>query len=377
MPDNESPLFQPVSLGALDLDHRVVMAPLTRLRARQPGDVPYQLNATYYGQRASRGGLIISEATDISPQARGYPGAPGVYSDEQIAGWRLVTKAVHAKGGRIVLQIWHTGRISHSSMQPGGAPPIAPSAVPAAGVHMDAQGRPVPFETPRALDVDEITGILAQFRQAALNTREAGFDGVEVHGANGYLLDQFLQDGTNKRNDAYGGSIENRSRLLLEVVDTVVDILGAGRVGVRLSPWGKFNSMMDSDPGALLEHVTVELGRRGLAYLHMIEPRADQNSDTNGLDSSAPDAASRFRSCFGGPLIAAGGFTRETAEAAIAEGRADAIAFGRLFIANPDLPERFRRKAPLNRYHRPSFYGGAEQGYTDYPALDEGETKAA
>jgi N-ethylmaleimide reductase len=283
-----------------------------------------------------------------------------------------VTDAVHAKGGLIVLQIWHTGRISHSSMQPDGALPVAPSAVAAPGMHMDAAGAPVPFETPRALREDEIPGIVARFRQAAENAKAAGFDGVEVHGANGYLLDQFLQDGTNKRGDRYGGSIENRARLLLEAVDAAVEAWGADRVGVRLSPWGKFNGMNDSDPAALFDHVTAALGARGLAYLHLVEARADQNSDTNALDPNAPDAASRFKARFGGKLIAAGGFTREAAARLVAENRSDAVAFGRLFIANPDLPERFRRGAPLNRYDRSTFYGGGARGYTDYPALDDG-----
>ena len=364
-----SPLFTPVRLGALALEHRVVMPPLTRMRSRQPGDVPHALNAEYYGQRASRGGLIIAEATDVSEQARGYPGAPGVHSAEQVRGWRAVTDAVHAKGGLIVLQIWHTGRISHSSMQPGGAVPVSASAVTPPGGHMDAQGRPVPFETPRALREDDIPGIVGAFRQAALNAREAGFDGVEIHSANGYLLDQFLQDGTNKREDRYGGSIENRARLLLGVVDAVAGAWSADRVGVRISPWGQFNGMSDSDPGALFDHVTAQLGTRGLAYLHIVEPRADQNSDTNALDPNAPDAASRFRARFGGPVIAAGGFVKETAERVVAQGSADAVAFGRLFIANPDLPERFRRGAPLNRYDRSTFYGGDARGYVDYPSL--------
>lgn len=363
------PLFQPVRLGALELGHRVVMAPLTRMRARRPGDAPWELNAEYYGQRASRGGLIVSEATDVAEQARGYPGAPGIYTAEQIEGWRKVTDAVHAKGGLIALQIWHTGRVSHSSMQPGGALPVAPSAVPAPGRHMDMDGNPVPFETPRALREEEVPGIVALFRRAAENAEAAGFDGVEVHGANGYLLDQFLQDGTNKREDRYGGPVENRALLLLDVVDAVAAVWGADRVGVRLSPWGKFGGMRDSDPGALFDYVTAALGGRGLAYLHLVEPRADQNSDTNALDPDAPDAASRFKARFGGAVIAAGGFTRDTASKVIAMGAADAVAFGRLFIANPDLPERFRRGAPLNRYDRSTFYGGDARGYTDYPAL--------
>jgi N-ethylmaleimide reductase len=370
-------LFRPLRLGALALGHRVVMAPLTRLRSRQPGDVPRALNAEYYGQRASEGGLQIAEATDIAEQARGYPGAPGVYSPEQIAGWRLVTDAVHAKGGLIALQIWHTGRISHSSMQPGGALPVAPSAIAAPGNHMDRTFNPVPFETPRALREDELPGIVELFRQAAVNAEAAGFDGVEVHSANGYLLDQFLQDGTNQRDDRYGGSIENRARLLLEVVDAVASVRGADRVGVRLSPWGKFNGMHDSDPGAILDHVGAALGARGLAYLHVVEPRADQGSDVNALNPNAPDAASRAKAAFRGGVISAGGYVHDTATRAIAEGRADAIAFGRLFIANPDLAERFRLGASLNRYDRSTFYGGEAHGYTDYPALADATAAAA
>lgn len=364
-----SALFTALPLGSVELSHRIVMAPLTRLRSRQPGDVPHALNAEYYGQRASAGGLIITEATDISPQARGYPGAPGIYSAEQIEGWRLVTDAVHAKGGIIFLQIWHTGRVTHSSMQPEGGRPVAPSAIPAAGMHMDAQGASVPFETPRALEQDEIAVIVDDFRQATLNARLAGFDGVEVHGANGYLIDQFLRDGSNLRTDQYGGAIENRSRFLLEVVEAVVSAWEPGRVGVRLSPWGDFNDMRDSDTLALFQHAAAELGRRKVAYLHVVEPRADQSSDVNALDPLAPDAAETMRACFGGAIISAGGYVRETADQAIEDGRADAIAFGRLFIANPDLPERFLSQAPLNPYHRASFYGGDARGYTDYPAL--------
>lgn len=366
MPD----LFDPLSLGDITLKHRVVMAPLTRLRSRQPGDVPQSMNATYYGQRASEGGLLITEATNISEQSRGYPGAPGIHSADQVRGWRKVTDAVHDKGGFIFSQIWHTGRVSHSSMQPDGQAPLAPSAVAADGQHMTATGAPAPFETPRALTIPQIDAIIEDFRQAAENAREAGFDGVEVHGANGYLIDQFLQDHTNRRDDEYGGPIENRVRFLLRAVDAAVGVLGAGRVGVRIAPWGRSNDIRDSDPQALFAHVARELGRRKLAYLHVVEPRADQTSDVNALDPNAPDASSRFRDDFGGPVIAAGGFTRDTASAEVAEGRADAVAFGRLFIANPDLPERFRRGAPLNAYDRATFYGGGEQGYVDYPFLN-------
>lgn len=371
------PLFTPVAFGALELEHRVVMAPLTRLRSRQPGDVPQPLNAEYYGQRASRGGLIIAEATDVSEQARGYPGAPGIYSPEQVEGWKAVTEAVHARGGRIVLQIWHTGRISHSSMQPSGALPVAPSAIAPAGMHMTRTGEPTPFETPRELELDELPTIVESFAQAARNARAAGFDGVEIHSANGYLLNQFLQDGTNKRADAYGGSIENRARLLLEVVDAVAAAWSADRVGVRLSPWGRFNDMHDSDPAALYGHVGRELGRRGLAYVHVVEPRADQESDVNALDPTAPDAGALLKAAFPGKVISAGGYVGETARQAILEGRADAVAFGRLFIANPDLAERLKTGAGLNRYDRSSFYGGGAKGYTDYPAVDQSEADAA
>jgi N-ethylmaleimide reductase len=364
-------LFQPLTVGANRLSHRVVMAPLTRMRSRQPGDVPQAMNAVYYGQRASAGGLVITEATDITEQARGYPGAPGCYSPEQIAGWRAVTEAVHAKGGFIFLQIWHTGRISHSSMQPGGGVPVSASALAAPGNHFTRTFESVPFETPRALTEAEIAGIVGDFAQAARNAREAGFDGVEVHGANGYLIDQFLRDGTNKRTDRYGGPIDNRTRFLTEVVDAVSAVIGRDRVGVRLSPWGTFNGMADSDTGALFDHAAAELGRRGIAYLHLVEPRADQSSDTNALHADAPDASSRYKPKFGGVLIAAGGFTGETAARAIESGNVDAVAFGRLFIGNPDLPERLREGAPLNRYDRSTFYGGDEHGYTDYPALQQ------
>jgi N-ethylmaleimide reductase len=362
-------LFQPLQLGAVRLAHRIVMAPLTRLRAHRPGDVPHALNAEYYGQRASDGGLIISEATDISEYARGYPGAPGIYTPAQIDGWRLVTSAVHAKGGLIFLQIWHTGRASHSSHQPDGRVAGAPSAVAQAGLHPDATGQMAPCETPRALTESEIAGIVGDFRQAAANARAAGCDGVEIHAANGYLLDQFLQDSTNRRTDQYGGPTARRSRMLLEVVDAVAGEIGAGRVGVRLSPWGTFNDMRDSDPVALFTHVAAALGQRGIAYLHVVEPRVRQESDTNELHADAPDAASQFKASFGGPLIAAGGFTPETAAATVTAGIADAIAFGRMFIANPDLAGRIRASAGFNRHDRPTFHGGGARGYTDYPAL--------
>jgi N-ethylmaleimide reductase len=359
------PLFTPLKLGAVELKHRVIMAPMTRMRAAQPGNVPHALNAEYYGQRASEGGLLITEATDISPQAQGYRATPGIYSAEQIAGWRAVTDAVHAKGGFIFSQIWHVGRISHSSLQPDGALPVGPSAVRPSGDHTNASGETVPFETPRALEEQELTQIVEHFVTAARNAQAAGFDGVEVHGANGYLLDQFLRNGSNKRTDRYGGSIENRARLLLEVVDAVIAALGAQRVGVRLSPWNGFNDMSDSDGAALWDYVASELDKRDLAYLHVVEPRADFTVDAP-LDANAPDAAAHFRSAFNGPLISTGGYVAETARAAVADARADAIAFGRPFISNPDLPEKVRNGVAMRPYDRGTFYGGDSRGYTDY-----------
>ena len=362
------PLFTPLKLGAVELKHRIVMAPMTRMRSAQPGNVPHALNAEYYGQRASEGGLLITEATDITPQAQGYRGTPGLYTAEQIAGWRAVTEAVHAKGGFIFSQIWHVGRISHSSLQPNGALPVGPSPVRPAGDHTDASGQAVSFETPRALEEKELAELVADFVTAARNAREAGFDGVELHGANGYLLDQFLRNGSNKRTDRYGGSIENRARLLLEVVDAVIAAVGAQRVGVRLSPWNKFNDMSDSDGGALWDYVASELDKRNLAYLHVVEPRADFTTDLP-LDENAPDAAAHFKSVFKGALISAGGYVAETARAVVADTRADAVAFGRPFISNPDLPERVRTGAAMTWHERETFYGGDHRGYTDYAPL--------
>jgi len=366
---NRDPLFNPIQLGALSLQHRIVMAPLTRMRARQPGDVPHALNAAYYGQRASDGGLQITEATDISPAAHGYPATPGIHSHEQIAGWRLVTDAVHAKGGLIACQIWHTGRISHSSMQPDGQRPGAPSAIAAPADHMTATGQAVPAEVPRALSMDEISAIVEDFVQAARNARSAGFDAVEVHGANSYLIDQFLENGANQRTDRYGGTIENRTRFLLEVVDAVSAELGSDRVGVRLSPFGHAYGIFDTDGMALWQYVAEQLGKRRLAYLHLVEPRAIWSSDNNAFDPEAPEVTAQLKRAFGGPTIAAGGYVADTARAAVADGTTDTVAFGRLFIANPDLADRFRQGADLNKYDRPTFYGGDAKGYTDYPFL--------
>jgi N-ethylmaleimide reductase len=358
-------LLSPVKVGAYDLPNRIVMAPLTRNRAGA-GNVPQPLNATYYAQRASAG-LIISEATQISPQGVGYPATPGIHSQEQIEGWKLVTKAVHERGGKIFLQLWHVGRISHPLLQPEGALPVAPSAIAPAGEASTYEGQK-PFVTPRALEIAEIPGIVEDYRRAAQNALEAGFDGVEIHGANGYLLDQFLQDGTNQRTDEYGGSVENRSRFLLEVTEAVTGVWGGDRVGVRLSPSGTFNDMQDSDPQTLFDYVVGALNRFGLAYLHLVEPRVPGMS---AEEPNRPDLpSSHFRPIFNGTIISAGGHDRESGNALLAEGSADLIAYGRLYIANPDLPERFAANASLNTPDRSTFYGGTEQGYIDYPTLE-------
>lgn len=361
-------LFDSLSVGDITLPNRVVMAPLTRMRSKQPGNIPGELNAQYYAQRASAG-LIISEATQISQQGQGYPATPGIYSEEQVAGWKLVTDAVHKEGGRIFLQLWHVGRISHRSHQPGEALPVAPSAIKPSGGTFSAQWKPVEFETPRALETSEVKEIIQQYRVAAQNAKAAGFDGVEVHGANGYLLDQFLQDGSNQRTDEYGGSIENRARFLLAVVDEAIAVWGKGRVGVRLSPYGTFNDMKDSNPVALFTHVLGQLDNRGIAYAHIIEPRSSNAGGQDGNIQDAPHAAELFRQAFTGVLISAGGYDRQDALRAVESGVADAVAFGRLFISNPDLPERLQKDAELNKYNRATFYGGAEKGYTDYPRL--------
>jgi N-ethylmaleimide reductase len=365
-------LLSPLRVGALALKHRVVMAPLTRMRSAQPGDVPQALNVEYYRQRASDGGLIISEATQISLQGKGYPAAPGIHSAEQVAGWRAVTEAVHGRGGLIVLQLWHVGRNSHSSLHPQDGLPVAPSPIaPRTGKALRADFQPVNYEVPRPLELTEIPGVVEQYRRGAQNAKDAGFDGVEIHSANGYLLDQFLENGTNHRTDAYGGSIENRARLLMEVTDACTGVWGADRVGVRLSPYGSFGDMHDSDPVALFRYVLEQLSRRRIAFAHLVEPRVGNAGADVPLDHSAKRTAEIFRHAFEGVLISAGGYTPEEAERALATNHADAIAFGRLFIANPDLPERIRQNAPLNRPDRTTFYGGTEVGYTDYPALDD------
>lgn len=356
-----NPLLTTVKLGRYELPNRVVMAPLTRLRT-VVDNIPNELMALYYKQRSSAG-LIISEATQISPQGLGYPNTPGIHSPEQVAGWKLITEAVHTQGGRIFLQLWHVGRISHPDLQPNGELPVAPSAIAPEGEVATFTGMK-PYVTPRALELEEIPQIIEQFRLGAKNALEAGFDGVEIHSANGYLLDQFLQDNTNHRTDAYGGSVENRSRLLLEVVATVVEVWGNDRVGVRLSPSGAVHNMADSNRAATFSHVAKELNQFNLAYLHLVAPRIEGYPT---IEDQPDLGADFFRPIFKNLIITAGGYSFETGNAAIASGNADLVAFGRLYIANPDLVERFATGAALNQPDRNTFYGGDEKGYTDYP----------
>ncbi|MBH0239854.1 alkene reductase [Methylobrevis albus] len=359
-----SSLFQPLRVGDIELANRIVMAPLTRNRATKGTDAPRDINVEYYRQRAGAG-LIITEASQISQQGQGYVWTPGIYTDAQVAGWRAVTDAVHAEDGKIVIQLWHVGRISHSSLQPDGGAPVAPSAIRAKGKTYIESGF-ADVSEPRALDLAEIPGIVADYARAAENAENADFDGVEIHAANNYLLEQFLRDSINKRTDAYGGSIENRARLLLEVVDAVTKVLPAGRVGVRLSPVTPANDGgSDSDPQALYDYVAAELGKRGLAYIHVVE------GATGGPRDVAPFDYAKLKAAFGGVYIANNGYTGELAVEAVSSGKADAVAFGKLFIANPDLPERLRTGAPLNKPDQATFYGGDETGYTDYPALAE------
>ena len=359
-----SKLFSPVKVGAHVFSHRVVLAPLTRMRA-EAGARPGRLMAEYYAQRASPGALLIGEATIAAPDGNGYLGAPGLYDDAQVAGWKQVTDAVHAKGAKIFLQLYHAGRQSHADLQPGGGRPVGPSEVLHGGVAHTVAGW-VPNTPNRSLSGKEIEALVDSFRSAARRGVAAGFDGVELHGANGYLVDQFLQDGSNRRTDAYGGSIANRARFLFDVTDALVSVWGADRVGVRIGPSGSFGDMSDSDPDALFSYVARELDRRGLAYLHLIEPRVLGNVEDESK-SQQPVGAQLIRRHYTGTIIAAGGFDGASAEAIVEQGDADLVAFGRHFIANPDLPERLRRKLPLNRYDRDSFFGGTQAGYTDYP----------
>jgi len=357
-------LFEPTQIGAFKLANRIVMAPLTRNRA-SAGLVPGPFAAEYYAQRASAG-LIVAEATQISAQAQGYADTPGCYTDEQVRGWKKVTDAVHAKGGVIAVQLWHTGRVSHTSFQKDGQAPVGPSAIRANTKTFVAGQGFVDASTPRALRLDEIPGIVEDFRYASTRAIEAGFDGVELHGAHGYLLDAFLRDGTNKRTDAYGGCIENRSRLLLEVAKSCADAIGANRLGVRISPVSTAGDSRDSDPQALFNHVVENLNPLGLAYLHVVE------GETGGARDGIPFDYAALRSRFDGALMVNNGYDRQMAVDAVASGRADLVSFGRLFIANPDLVERLKENAPLNKLMgQETFYGGGAHGYTDYPSLKQ------
>jgi N-ethylmaleimide reductase len=352
-------LFTPIKLGSIELKNRIAMAPLTRNRAGE-GNVPQDMNVEYYAQRASAG-LIVTEATPISEMGHGYPATPGIHSAAQIEGWKKVTSAVHARGGKIVLQLWHVGRISHPSLLPDNALPVAPSAIKPAGQAFTYTGLQ-DFVTPRALAIEELPGIVAAYVEATRNALEAGFDGVEIHAANGYLLDQFLRDGTNKRTDSYGGDKTNRARLLLEVVQAVVAVAGADRVGLRISPLNPFNDISDSNPQDLFNYVAQVLSPFRLAYLHVVE------GGSHGLPTPPFDFA-ELRKHFNGPYIANLGYDKATGNAALAAGKADLVAYGVPFIANPDLVERFAKNAPLNEADQSKFYGGTEQGYTDYPTL--------
>jgi N-ethylmaleimide reductase len=363
MKTDASILFTSFNLASLSLKNRLVMAPLTRNRATQGSDAPQKLNAEYYAQRASSG-LIISEATQISPTAKGYAWTPGIYSAEQIAGWKLVTQAVHANGGKIFAQLWHVGRISHPSLQPEGRAPVAPSAIAPIGQKTFIEnGTFADIGQPRALRLEEIPKIIADYRQAAKNAIKAGFDGVEIHAANGYLIQQFLSDGVNQRSDAYGGSVRNRLRFALEVVEAITSEIGGSRTGIRLSPVGAVNGIIETEPTRVYNLLVRELNRFNLAYVHMIEGTTQGTRDFEGFDFQA------LRKEFKGAWMVNNNYTRELAIQAISSGYADLVAFGRLFIANPDLVERFRQNAPLNEADRSTFYGGSAKGYTDYPTL--------
>jgi 2,4-dienoyl-CoA reductase-like NADH-dependent reductase (Old Yellow Enzyme family) len=349
-------LFDPLKIGDLEVPNRIFLAPLTRNRSTGPGRVPNAMMRDYYAQRASAG-LIISEATSVAPAGVGYPQTPGVWSDEQVEGWRKIVQGVHGAGGRMFLQLWHVGRIS-DPIYHDGALPVGPSAIaPKGNVSLIRPQRP--YVAPRALKTEELAGVVEAYRRGAENAKAAGFDGVEIHGANGYLLDQFLQDSSNKRDDGYGGSLENRARLLLEVTDAVVSVWGPGRVGMHLAPRADAHDMGDSDLPATFGYVARELGKRRIAFICARE------------STKAPRLGPELKAAFGGVYVANEGFTREEAEAAVAAGEADAVAFGKLFIANPDLPRRFSVGAPLNQWNADTFYSEGPAGYTDYPALEE------
>ncbi len=347
-------LFDPITIGELTLPNRIIMAPLTRARAIGGARVPNALMAQYYTQRASAG-MILTEATAVTPQGVGYADTPGIWSEQQVEGWKLITDAVHKAGGRILLQLWHVGRISDPEFL-NGEPPVAPSAIAPKG-HVSLLRPLRDYVVPRALELDEIAGVVADFRKGAENAKLAGFDGVEIHGANGYLLDQFLQDGSNQRTDIYGGPVENRARLMLEVTDACIEVWGAGRVGMHLAPRSDSHDMGDSDPKATFGYVARELGKRGIAFICARERLGD--------DRLGP----YLKREFGGVYIVNEKLTKESAEKLVAAGEADAVAFGQWFIANPDLPRRLKADAPLNVPRADKFYAPTAEGYTDYPAL--------
>ncbi|MEN0020146.1 MAG: alkene reductase [Planctomycetota bacterium] len=369
-------LFSPITLGDLELQHRATMAPLTRCRAQQPGDVPFDLNATYYAQRANPqtgASLLISEATYIEPRGKPYAFVPGIFTEAQIEGWRLVTDAVHAEGGKILLQLWHGGRIGHDDISADGL--IAPSAIKAEGAttFVSAESGMIATSMPRAMTPTDIVEVVGMYRQGAQNAKAAGFDGVEVHGANGYLLDQFLQSSSNQRDDGYGGPIENRARFCLEVTEAVADVWGAGRVGYRISPLGSFNGMAEANRRETWGYLAEKLGAMGLAYLHAVELDASED----GLSEESQAILSHIRECFknagGAGYIGCGGLTFESASQRISDGLIDVAAFGKLFLSNPDLTKRMRAGGPYNDWDNSTFYASAggelAKGYTDYPAL--------
>lgn len=366
-----SGLLSPLQIGSYVVPNRVFMAPLTRCRAGAR-NVPHRLNALYYRQRASAG-LIVSEATQISPSGAGYPNTPGIYTPEQVRGWRLVTDAVHARGGRIFAQLWHVGRVSHPAYQPDGLPPVSASAIGKRGAAQLPDGSSAPSVTPRALSVEEIRQVMGDYRHAAQCALEAGFDGVELHGANGYLPDQFLRDGTNQRTDEYGGTVENRARFHLEATRQLMGVWGRERVGVRLSPSGTFNDMRDSNPRATFGYLVREFDKLGIAYVHILEAMdGDLRHGPKVVPGYDPIPVSYFRPLFKNAIIVNSMYDFRKGTAVVESGAADAVAFGVLFIANPDLPERFAQfgaDVPLNQPDPATFYGGGEKGYTDYPAL--------
>ncbi|SMB85012.1 NADH:flavin oxidoreductase/NADH oxidase [Hymenobacter roseosalivarius DSM 11622] len=372
MSSSTKQLFTPFQLGALSLPNHLIMAPMTRSRANNDGNVPTASTAEYYRQRASAG-LIITEGSQVSPQGVGYVFTPGIHSAAQVAGWKKVTDAVHAAGGRIFIQLWHVGRISHPFFH-NGELPVAPSAVKPTDVMAYTANGMEEIPAPRALESSEIAGVVNDFRQAAQNAKDAGFDGVEIHGANGYLLDQFIQDGTNQRTDEYGGSAENRARFVLEVVEAAAEVFGADRVGIRLSPTGNVGGISDVDRLGTFSYVTEQLNKLGLAYLHVIEALPGHSMAAKpGQEPVGP----YLREIFDGPFILNGGYTQETAEAALENNEADLIAFGVPFIANPDLVERYEQGAALNTPDQATFYSGDDKGYIDYPSLEEAEATEA